>query len=367
MNANNHHLHKPRRPRSQKAAVRAARTPKSTAGRYRLMAGALVALLALTGPAVAQDDAGSASESNTKLSAQIFVNASNRDTTRLPADSSKGVDLRRLFLNLDHSFGERWSAHFTSEVNRLRHESPTDVWLLHAYAEYRRSPALTLRAGSAPLPWVGLSNAWSGYRYVDKDLLTDRQLGGPSDWGAHATGRSGQLEWAASAVTGSGFQRPKAGSSVNFEGSLGWLPAEHTIVAVGGYRGKRARSGQSPTSTRWTAMLAHRNRHGRAGIQGVRATDWQQVSAGRSTASGWSVWGSVNTSEKTAIFARHDHLKRRIAHVNASIESLAQLGLEWIPSKNLRLAFTGKRRGIGPDGNRVSANEVGVWADLRLF
>ena len=39
-------------------------------------------------------------------------------------------------------------------------------------------------------------------------------------------------------------------------------------------------------------MLAHRNKHGRAGIQGVRATDWQPVSAGRSTASGWSVWGS---------------------------------------------------------------------------
>lgn len=60
-------------------------------------------------------------------------------------------------------------------------------------------------------------------------------------------------------------------------------------------------------------------------------------------------------------------LKRRIAHVNTSTESLAQLGLEWIPSKNLRLALAGKRRGIGPDGNRVSANEVGVWADLRLF
>lgn len=203
MNANNHHLHKPRWPHSQKVAIRAARTPKPTAGRYRhLMAGALVALLALTGPAAARDDAGSASESNTKLSAQIFVNASNRDTTRLPADSSKGVDLRRLFLNPDHSFGERWSAHFTSEVNRLRHESPTDVWLLHAYAKYRRSPALTLRAGSAPLPWVELTNAWSGYRYVDKDLLTDRQLGGPSDWGAHATdwqpvsaGRSTASEW----------------------------------------------------------------------------------------------------------------------------------------------------------------------------
>src|SRR5690625_6616749 len=100
MNANNPHLHKPRRPRSQKAAVRAARTPKSTAGRYRhLMAGALIALLALTGPAVAQDDAGSASESNTKLSAQIFVNASNRDTTRLPADSR---DRKSTRLNSSH-------------------------------------------------------------------------------------------------------------------------------------------------------------------------------------------------------------------------------------------------------------------------
>lgn len=141
MNANNHHLHKPRWPHSQKVAVRTVRTPEPVTSRYhRLMAGALAAL---TGPAAARDDAGSASESNTKLSAQIFVNASNRDPTRLPADSSKGVDLRRLFLNPDHSFSERWSTHFTSEVNRLRHESPTDVWLLHAYAKYRRSPVLT--------------------------------------------------------------------------------------------------------------------------------------------------------------------------------------------------------------------------------
>src|SRR5690625_7923100 len=66
--------------------------------------------------------------------------------------------------------------------------------------------------------------------------------------------------------------------------------------------------------------------------------------------------GLVNTSEITAVFARRDLLKRRIAHVNTSTESLAQLGLEWIPSKNLRLALAGKRRGTGPDGNRVSAN-----------
>lgn len=325
------------------------------------MAGALFFLLAISGPAMSADI-----KSDTKISAQIFANASSRDTTRLPADSSKGVDLRRFFLNLDHRFNHRWSAHATTEVNRLRHESPTDVWLLYGYAEYRHSPALTLRVGSAPLPWVGLTNEWNGYRYVDKDLLSDRQLGGPADWGAHATGRSGPLEWAASAVTGSGFQRVKAGSSVDFEGHLGWRPVEHTIVAVGGYRGKRARSGHSPVSTRWTAMLAHRSKHGRAGIQGVRASNWQPVPSGRNTASGWSAWGSVNTSENTAVFARRDLLKRRIARLTDEIETLIQLGFEWTASKNIRLALAGKRRSIGPDGNRVSANEVGVWAEFRL-
>jgi len=304
----------------------------------------------------------------TRLSMLSFLNVSNRDTTRLPAERSHlEPDLQRLYLQLDHRLDERWTARVLTDVNWLRHESPTDLWVKNAYLQYSARPELVLRLGSAALPWAGFANQWSGYRFVDRELLTGSQVAGSADWGAHASGRHGQLEWAVSAVTGAGFKRPRTTSRADFEGRLAWLPTEHTVLAVGGYEGNRSRDRGDPMARRWNVLVAHRHRLGRIGAQKVYARNWQLHASGRPViASGWSVWGALNTSENTSVFLRRDRMERRLGGTGQGRELLSQLGLEWTVSSQLRLALAVKRRSsdVGPRSH--GANEVGLWSEWRL-
>lgn len=253
----------------------------------------------------------------TTLGGKLFLDVSHLNAYRngrRTATSRNGADLKRFYLDLDHRFSDVWSAHLTTDINWARDSSPTDLWLKHAYLQGAFSKALVLRFGSAPLPWAGFVNQWSGYRYVDKELVTRLKFGASADWGVHALGAvgdRGRLQYAASVISGSSFKHPRTGDRPDVEARVAWQPSAHSVLAVGGYDGERALGGGNlptyHTARRWDAMAAYATQRVRLGAQYFRAVDWNQVRSPRGDrASGWSAWASVVLDPRWAVFARYD-------------------------------------------------------------
>ncbi|MEO7072567.1 MAG: hypothetical protein ABI300_06205, partial [Rhodanobacter sp.] len=275
--------------------------------------------------------------------------------------------------DVDHRFSPEWSAHATTDINWLRDASPTDLWLKRAYLQGAFSKALTLRVGVADMPWTAYANHWGGYRYVDNELAGRLKYANSTDWGVHllgALGARGQWQYATAVVSGSSFKRPRTGDSADVEMRLGWQPTTHTVLAVGGYRGKRALDGGEHvavhTAQRWNAMAAYADSRFRLGAQYFRASNWNQVRSPRADAArGWSAWASMQLAPQWSVLARHDD-----AHLSVQLDPLRRdrynsLGLEYRCSRSLQLAIVAKRERLANHvGVVTGTNELGVWTQI---
>ncbi|MGS1012959.1 porin [Rhodanobacter sp. UC4448_H15] len=332
--------------------------------------------LALATGAAAPATAADTPVGATTFNGKIFLDAThlnqykNGKRTKL---SPNGADLRRFYIDIDHRFSTIWSAHLTTDINWTRNQSPTDLWVKQAYLEGAFSKALVLRFGSAYLPWNSLVNSWYGYRYVEKEMINRLNYGVGADWGVHMlgkTGGEGQIQYAVSAVTGGGFKQPRTGDRADVESLVGWQPTKHSIIAIGGYDGKRALGGGNlpvyNTARRWDAMAAYADKRFRLGVQYFRATDWNQVRSPKGDrASGWSAWASVQLNPQWALFARHDRADTSELLDPARRERYTNFGLEWNVNRSLQLAAVYKRERLANASRALaSSNEVGVWAQI---
>ena len=325
------------------------------------------ALAALCLPAVAwAQDAAPA----TKVSAQIFVNASQLDRDGVVSDDEGlALDLKRTFITVDHRFNEHWTAQVTTDVQWLRNSDPTDVWLRHAYLQRSFGKGNWLRLGNAPLPWIQQESARDGYRYVDGALITRSKMGNAADYGVHGQYTRGDFTYAASVVTGGGYQKPRLGKRPDVEARVGWAPAKGVELAVGGYRGTRALdAGDRPrehTAQRWNAMASWVGERGRIGAQYFRAEDWTRVvKPGSDDQRGWSVWGSYQLSPQYALLTRHEETRMSLDIDPRTRERYHLVGVEWKPNKHLRLAAVAKQLKQETAKKSLESHEAGLWAQI---
>lgn len=312
----------------------------------------------------------------TTVSGKLFLDVSHLNQYRngqRTATSRDGADLKRFYIDVDHRFSQVWSAHLTTDINWTRNNSPTDLWVKHAYLQGAFSKALVLRFGAAALPWAGFVNQWSGYRYIDAELVTRLKYGASADWGVHALGAlgdGGRLQYAASAISGSSFKHPRTGNRPDVEARLAWQPSEHSVLAIGGYDGQLALGGGNlptyHTARRWDAMAAYANKRVRLGAQYFEAVDWTQVRSARGDrASGWSAWGSVALDPRWSVFARYDRADTSESLDPSRRGRYANLGVAYAVSKQVQVATVYKRERLTHDHLALSSsNELGVYAQI---
>lgn len=327
---------------------------------------AAVAALALLLAAGAQD--APAAEPALRVSGQFFLNASHLDRDASTSGDGWGVDLKRSFLTLDYRFSDTWSAQLRTDIQWQRHQSPSDLWLRHAYLQ-RRLEHGWLRLGSAPTPWIAGESAREGFRYVQPGLIAGNGLGDPADYGAHLEQQHGAFTWAASVVTGAGFKKPRLGNRADVELRAAWVPHKGLELALGGYHGTRAQDtagrAREHTATRWHAMLSWVGARTRAGAQAYRADNWNRITQpGSDAGRGWSSWASWHPAPAWAVFTRHERNRPSLQRAPASATRYSHLGLEWQPNRQLRLAAVGKRVQHRSAARHGRDHEAGLWAQL---
>lgn len=306
----------------------------------------------------------------TRINGTVFL-----DMSRLDAQGSEstGADLKRFYFNVEHRFSPVWSVRATTDINWLRGQDPTDLWLKYAYLQGTFDKAFTLRAGAAPMPWSELADKWWGYRYIDPELVSRVKAGETSDWGVHALGafgKRGQLDYAVSVVTGAGYKQPRLGNGPDVDARFSWQPSTHTVVALGTYSGTRGEDVDGAAALhvahRWSALAAYADARWRFGAQYFRTDDWNRVlKPAGDRGHGWSAWASVQLAPKLAVFARHDRYVPSSVLDPSRTERYANAGIEWRARSWLRVAAVWKRTRVADAGAVLQdVREAGVYAQL---
>lgn len=303
----------------------------------------------------------------TKFSSQVFANFSNLQIDDRKTDAEGWQpDLKRFYLNFDHSWNENWKLKVTTDVQWHRQQDPTDVWFRHAYIAYQMNEHNQFKFGVAELPWIDYVARRVGYRYIDPSLTPKNKLAGPTDLGVHYGFTNQDFSFAASAITGGGFQKPRVGDQVDIELAAVWHISNSVDLATGWYEGARVQDKDDKpkrhTAQRWNMALSYQLKGTRVGVEYAYNDNWTQVSQVEEDASdGWSIWASNRFLPDYSVFVRYDwlHPSRRL---NPELErDYFQLGLDWKATNYLTVAFVVKQNHVDSLIIDQEQNEIGIW------
>ncbi|WP_113907635.1 hypothetical protein [Aliidiomarina celeris] len=303
----------------------------------------------------------------TEFSGMIFLNGSQQEPAN--GNDNFNVDLKRFFLNVNHQFSSDWSMHVTTDFQWQRYQDPSDPILRHFYVQKKISDTMRVRIGNAPTPWILPIAQLNGYRYLDPGLLPRAGHGAPADYGVHLEGETGDFGYAVAAITGGGFQKPRLGDSVDFEGRVYWQPLEGLRVHLGAYRGTLTQDKDDRpkihTAERWNSAITYNQGKWRAGAQYFYANNWRRVSLPtEDAASGYSLWGSYQLNANYAIALRHD-----LTTPSRRLDSTREIeyysaALEWRYNPKLRFSAVLKHVNNSNNASRAINNEFGIWSQI---
>lgn len=314
-----------------------------------------------------------------------FTNFENKDdaTGEKDAKSGYGTDVKRFYVQIHYKLDDIWSAHFTSDIGD-KGSKRYDVFVKHAYLQAKLSDQATFRLGSTDLPWIPFAEGNYGYRYLENVIADRLKFGTSADWGIHFRGKSGMVEYAASAVNGRGYSDPTRSKGADFAGRVSFTPVKGLTIGVGGYSGKLGNDVEGSqtfhTASRADALIAYKSDRFRLGGEYFQADNWTTVtSQEKDSADGFSGWVAVPVAEKVEIFGRYDSAKTS-KDLNPGLkDTYYNAGVQFTPGKLMNIAIAykhekvdsgdagGKINGIGSStpNSTGTANEFGVWTRLR--
>ncbi len=297
-----------------------------------------------------------------------------------------GADGKRFYLGVNHIFDDMLSVNLTTD---FKYDSgaakATQLYVKKAYLQVKFSDAAVLRLGSADLPWVPFAEHMYGYRYVENVLIDRLKFGTSADWGVHVKGKlaNNTVHYAVSLVNGNGYKNPTRSNSMDIEGRIDASPIKNLTLAAGFYSGKLGQDTTTTpaknTATRVNLLVDYRFAAANVGAEYFSATnDTKAAVTGPSDkANGYSLWGSIQTTKKIALFVRYDHAQPS-KDLNSSLkDTYYNLGVSYKARKNIDLALVYKHDNVkngkistsnGKIGgvNEGKYDEIGLWAQVKF-
>ncbi len=282
-----------------------------------------------------------------------------------------GVDIKRAYLSIDHTFNSTYSANVTFDF------APNGIILngqgvatgnglqgseaiKYAYIQGAYSPMFIVQLGAAKTPWIPFVEDIYGYRFVDKVMIDQNKFGNSSDWGINAHGDFGKglVDYSISVVDGAGFKNPIRSQSMDVEGRIN-VNYHGFVAALGGYTGDLSNNVTLPntnpatppvffqTASRWDALFAYTDPKIRAGVEYFQATNWKVTTKTTpDKAEGWSLFGSYVFFPMWSAFARYDWVSPSQTLDPPERYQYWNIGINYEPVKNLEFALVYKHEDI---------------------
>jgi hypothetical protein len=311
---------------------------------------------------------------NTRIGGTAFIDFTDLDQTSHGAKTAAagtGLDVKRFYLTVDHTFNDVWSANLTTDFNYTSVTGETQVFVKKAYLQGAFSPLATLRVGSAGMAWIPLVEDWYGYRFVENTLVDRAKFGTSADWGVHLLGDAGMFNYQMSAINGGGYKNPSRSASMDFEGRVGFQPIKELMIAVGGYRGDLGKDTHGTPARhdahRYDAMIAWRGGGFRAGGEYFRASNWNNVlTAATDSATGWSAWSSYDFA-RASVFARYDRVNPSRRLDPSLTDTYYNFGVAFPLTPGVRVAVAYKSE-LLRDNSKINtrSRELGAWGEVKF-
>jgi len=319
---------------------------------------------------------------NTSISGRMYWDLSHiehKNNGIKQADSGTGFDIKRFYVGIDHKFNDTYSGNITTDVT-YNSGQQIDVYVKKAYLQAKYSDALTVRVGSADLPWIPFAEDVYGNRYVENTVADRTKYGTSADWGVHLLGKLGTINYAVSAINGNGYKNPTRSKGVDVEARVS-TTIEGVTLGLGGYTGKLGKDVEGATThhvaTRWDAIAGYKAAGFRVGGEYFNAKNWNSVlTATSDSADGWSLFSSYAFTPEISAFGRYDWVKKTVAALPSVRDNYFNVGLQWEPTKIVDFALVYKRdeakhgtfstsNGTIGGSNKGTYDEFGVWGQYR--
>ncbi|ESQ84807.1 hypothetical protein AEAC466_07045 [Asticcacaulis sp. AC466] len=317
-----------------------------------------------------------ASADDTKISGRMYADFTNIDQKVdgvQTAPSGTGFDIKRLYIGIDHTFNDMFSANVTTDFQYSSAISSTEVYLKKAYVQAKFSDALVVRVGATDLPWVPYAEGIYGYRYVENTVADRTKFATSSDWGLHAAGDLGQnFSYAVAAINGNGYKNPTRSKSMDFEGRLS-AKFDQLNFAIGGYTGKLGQDvpgvATPNTATRFNALAAYVGDRSRFGVEYFSANDYSAALVKdplhEDKADGVSVFGSYRVTPIYTIFGRAEEVKPSKTLSPTKKDQYYNAGVSFAAFKGVSFSAVVKHDEVTSIGHKTTNNEVGIWTEVR--
>ena len=329
---------------------------------------------------------------DTTLSGLMFFDFTDINTqkngTNVDPDGY-GLDVKRFYFGVNHSFDETWSTTFVTDfnlpkltvtgkdstgatVNSTGNAPETQIFVKKAYLQGHFDDAATLRVGSADMPWILYVESFYGYRFVENTLLDRLKFGNTADWGTHLFGHNatGSANYAVSLVNGGGFRNPSRSKGMDAEGRVAFLPVDGLVIAVGAYSGKLGQDTDATpakhTASRADLLVAWKAAGLTVGGEYFSADNFTAVtSAASDKADGYSLFGSYDLTPVYSVFARYDRAKTSKDLDPSLTDTYYNAGLAW-RNGGVTWALAYKADKLADDVTELKTREFGVWAQVKF-
>lgn len=366
---------------------------------------------ALAAPVAAHADG------DTTIGGVIYTDFTSISTTQDTATGNTdidpngiGLDVKRGYFIVNHSFDDTWSANLTTDFNFGSYKDSctvtggatctvttttpeTQLFVKKLYVQGKFDPMFVLKVGSSDMPWIPFAEGVYGYRFVENTLI-DRTIGGvnssygnSADWGLNLSGGNSMWSYSVSAVNGNGYKNPSRSKSVDEEGRVAVTPLDGSlIIAVGAYTGKRGQDTEANgvkfanglnTVSRTDYLIAWKNSGLTVGFEGFTADKWLDVTntatgAMTNKASGTSIYASYDIpSTDFSVFGRYDDVKPKKDTDSSMEDKYYNAGFAWKSNSNITWALVYKsdkvtdNLGLGNTTDDLKTQEFGVWAQIK--
>ena len=347
-----------------------------------------------------------AADGDTTVGGLLFTDLTSISTTQDSSAGSTdkdpngfGLDVKRAYLIINHSFDDVWSANITTDFNFPKlsvkgtdstgasvtstgNAPENQLFIKNAYLQGKFDDLAVLRVGAESTPWTGYVEGVYGYRFVE-NTMTDRSgFANTADWGVNLNGANGLVNYSASLENGGGYKNPSRSKTMDFEGRVGLTPLDgRLILGVGIYTGKRGLDTEATpavnTASRQDLLVAWKADGLTVGLEWFSADKWNDVLTPSTSATtksdGTSLFASYDfPGTDFSVFGRYDDVKPTKDTDPSQEDKYYNAGVAWKTSKNITWALAYKSDKVTDNlklGNTTDAlktQEFGVWAQIKF-
>lgn len=335
---------------------------------------------------------------NTSVNGRMYFDVTNVDNkangVRVPGGGNgTSFDIKRFYVGIDHTFNNIFSANVTTDTTYDGATGAGQVYLKKAYLQAKFAPELTLRLGSADLPWVPYVEDLYGMRYFENVMIDRTKFGTSADWGIHVLGSlfDGIVNYDFAAINGGGYKHIPTGGGTNradsfdFEGRVSAV-YEGFNLGAGGYTGKLGTAYGTTTyhtADRFNVIGAYVADGLRVGVEYFNANDYSAALVSTpgigDSAHGVSTFASYNFLPQWGVFGRYDTVDTNTKTVPGKNNEYYTFGVSYSPTKIVDFSLAWKHEAasggaIGTSNGTIGSNtgmktgaynEFGVWSQLR--